>query len=399
MTAWLMFFREGFASLLSSRLRSLLALIGILAGTASVVAMVSGGELATRETLKQFNLLGTDLMAITLMDDDSNTQEKSNDQHLTLQDAEQVKMSDPQIVMVAPYTLLFEQIQFRGRPVGGGLVGITGNFAHILHLKSANGRLLTDLDRLNTFCVIGSDVAKQIQKITFDNIIGQQIQVGKQILTIIGVAAPSQESAFVYTNIDNSVITTVQTSFLVNPTITLSNILMKLTPDAELNALQSHIKNYFQRVAPSKKLYIRSARELIEKQNHQSQILTLFLGLIGGISLFIGGIGVMNIMLVSVLERRREIGIRLALGATPSSIRNLFLIESLLLAIAGGIPGVLLGIFIARMLAFFWHWEFILFLMPPIVGFTVSALVGILAGFYPAWQAAKLDPVTALRAE
>jgi putative ABC transport system permease protein len=131
----------------------------------------------------------------------------------------------------------------------------------------------------------------------------------------------------------------------------------------------------------------------------QHKIFTLLLGLIGGISLLVGGIGVMNIMLVSVLERRREIGIRLALGARKRDIQALFLSEAVLLALIGGIIGIVAGIIGSFIIAELAHWQFSIFIWPVLVGFSVSVLVGIVFGFYPAHQAAKLDPIETLRME
>ena len=131
----------------------------------------------------------------------------------------------------------------------------------------------------------------------------------------------------------------------------------------------------------------------------QSDILTVFLGLIGGVSLLVGGIGVMNIMLVSVIERKKEIGIRLAVGARRRDIALLFLIESIILSLVGGLLGVMIGIGIAYVIAAYWQWPFTLFLLPPLIGFSVSVAVGIFSGFYPAYLAAKLNPIDALRSE
>lgn len=115
--------------------------------------------------------------------------------------------------------------------------------------------------------------------------------------------------------------------------------------------------------------------------------------------MIVGGIGVMNIMLVSIVERRREIGIRLAVGARRADIRSLFLIEAIMLSLVGGVSGVFIGMVIAFIIALFWHWEFILFFWPPIIGFTVSVAIGIFFGFYPAYKASQLDPIDALRSE
>ena len=131
----------------------------------------------------------------------------------------------------------------------------------------------------------------------------------------------------------------------------------------------------------------------------QEGIFTLLLGFIGGISLLVGGIGVMNIMLVSVTERRREIGIRKAIGAKRRDIQSLFLSEAIILAIFGGICGVAIGTILSFAIAYFSNWSFHFLLWPPVIGFIVSAATGIFFGFYPAHRASLLDPITALRSE
>jgi len=149
----------------------------------------------------------------------------------------------------------------------------------------------------------------------------------------------------------------------------------------------------------SENCFFRSAKELIKSMEAQHKIFTLLLGLIGSISLLVGGIGVMNIMLVSVLERRREIGVRLALGALRKEIQWMFLSEAILLSLSGGFLGIIIGIFASYVIAAFVNWHFTIFLLPPFIGFTVSVFVGIFFGFYPAYKASQLNPIQTLRME
>lgn len=180
---------------------------------------------------------------------------------------------------------------------------------------------------------------------------------------------------------------------------TINNIIVRISPEADIDVVKHHIENYIKARLTNKQLFFRSAKELIVSMAKQSNILTIFLGLIGSISLIVGGIGVMNIMLVSVVERRREIGIRLAVGARRVDIQSLFLIEAIMLSLLGGIGGVVIGMVIAYIIALFSNWEFVVFLFPPFIGFTVSVAIGIFFGFYPAYKAARLDPIEALRSD
>lgn len=191
----------------------------------------------------------------------------------------------------------------------------------------------------------------------------------------------------------------ILTSSAISKYAVINNLIFQLTANADVTHLEKTVKTQLSSYLGSKSFNFRSARELVAKMKNQSDILTVFLGLIGSISLIVGGIGVMNIMLVSVVERKREIGIRLAVGARRIDISFLFLIEAITLALIGGILGVAIGLGIAYLIALLWHWQFTLFFWPPVAGFSVSVLVGIFFGFYPAYLASKLHPIDALRSD
>lgn len=391
---------EGLQNLFTSKLRSILALLGILVGTASVVAMVSGGQLATNEALKQFKVLGTDLLAMTITEvrDDENASATMQG-HLSLDQAKNLTTADKNILDVAPYTQVYNPLQYEGHEINGSVLGVTESFSRIVHVDIERGRFVSTLDKQAMFCVIGNEINEKIRQFSHRSALGQQIQVGSAIFTIVGIAKPWPENSFVYANINNAILVPLLTSFELSKYSSINNIIMRLSPDANIQQVQNHITHYINRYLPSKRIFYRSAQELIDKMAKQSEIFTVFLGLIGSISLMVGGIGVMNIMLVSVVERRREIGIRLAVGAKRKDIRTLFLVEAVMLSLVGGTLGVIIGMIIAYVMAIFWHWEFIFFFLPPIIGFAVSVAVGIFFGFYPAYKASKLDPIQALKAD
>ncbi len=391
--------KEAFLNLSSAKLRSTLALLGILVGTASVVAMVSGGELATNEALKQFKTLGTNLLSVTINDSSSEEHGLHPQANLSLPQVMSVDTADKNIVAVAPYTQLYNPIQYNGHALTGSILGVTEKFSQVVHIHISQGRMISVFDNHALFCVIGHRLYDDMKKLSFENPLGKQIQIGQNFFTVIGIADAWPENSFVYANIDTAVLIPILASSTLSQYATINNIILQLSPNADIEKLNANITGYVKRYAPNKHLFFRSAKELISSMGKQSKILTIFLGLIASVSLLVGGIGVMNIMLVSVVERRREIGIRLAVGAKRKDIRYLFLVEAVMLSLLGGTLGVLIGMIIAYMIALAWHWEFILFFWPPVIGFSVSVAIGIFFGFYPAYQASRLDPIVALRSE
>ncbi len=388
-------FFEAWSNLISTKLRTFLAILGVLVGTASVVAMVSGGELATRAALAQFKLLGTNLLAVQL----SSAAGSTSNQKLPLKTALQIVNNVPQLEVASPYTMIYMPLSYNGHNIEGQIVGVTNNIMNIMKLKMQSGRFISFLDTYESFCVVGQSVYQTIKQSTLKNPIGQQITLGNQFLTIIGVVESVDNNSFMYVDVNNAVFVPIQESLLLNKYTDISNILLRLAPDANIDVVQKKVTDYFSANAPSKQLYFQSAKQLIESMQKQQEILTLFLAFIGSISLLVGGIGVMNIMLVSVTERKREIGIRLAIGAKRRDIQLMFLIEAIVLSLLGGFLGVMIGILISFIIAVARGWGFTLFIVPPLAGFFVSVLTGVFFGFYPAHKAAKLDPIETLRAE
>jgi putative ABC transport system permease protein len=390
--------KEAFSNICSVKLRSILAVLGILVGTASVVAMVSGGELATRQALLQFKELGTDLLAVSINSTTHNASPDEIKSKVSLETALNSRKASPEITLVAPYTNLFTNITYNGNKINGNIIGSTENLPYIMKLKMQSGRFVSYFDQYAFLCVLGNKIYKQIKKYVSDPI-GKQIKLGGNFFTIVGVAQPWEENSFVYADLNNTIFIPIQTSTILSKYTEINQIIMRLQPNADIETTKTQITNYFKTNTTNKQLYFRSAKQFIEKMEKQKQIMTIFLGFIGSIALIVGGIGVMNIMLVSVTERRREIGIRLAVGARRRDIQSLFLVESIILSLFGGITGVLLGILISFVIAKARGWGFTLFFTPLIVGFSVSVFTGIFFGFYPAYKASKLDPIETLRSE
>lgn len=389
-------FRTALANLATTKLRTALAMLGIVVGTASVVAMVSSGQLATQQALAQFKALGTDMMAISLYSESSG--DASDKRAFDLKAALSLQSATPAIRVFAPYVMLYAPLSYQGNVIDGAIIGATASLQPALKIKMKLGRFISDLDNYNTYCVIGNSLYGKLRSFS-KNPIGKQIKVGNTIFTIAGVADQWPENSFFNQDINNAIIIPIKAANLLTKYTSIDNVILRLDPQADTNKVQNDISDRIKAAASEKKLFFHSAKELIKRMEAQHQIFTWLLGFIGSISLLVGGIGVMNIMLVSVLERRREIGIRLAVGANKKDIQWMFLSEAVMLTITGGLCGIATGIICSFIIAQFAHWHFVIFLWPPIIGFTVSVLVGLFFGYYPAKKAANLDPIETLRTE
>lgn len=386
---------ESLDSLRLFKLRTALALLGILIGTASVVALVSSSQLATQHALEQFKSLGTDLFTVSLQNPPS--------QETTLQDQNLKQLANltttvPEIALISPYAIDYPTLSFAGKPIQAGLISATETLKDMMKITLAEGRFISHLDKTEYFCVIGANVARIIRASGVQPL-HQQIRVEQQYCTIIGIAKPWTENMFLNANVNNSIILPLAAAAHLNKSLRIQHIIFKLQTDTNADTIQPRIERMLKSIFPTTQFFLRSSKQLITSMEKQRQTFSLLILAIGGISLIVGGLGIMNIMLVSVLERRREIGIRMAVGARRRDIQQLFLIESLVLTFLGGLLGIIIGIAVSFGIAVFSHWTFHLYSLPLFVGFGVSLLVGVFFGYYPAYSAARLDPIVALRTE
>lgn len=390
--------KESMLNLMSAKLRSFLAILGVLVGTASVVALVSGGQLATEHALAQFKILGTDLLSATIQD--VNHGGESSKKDVTSEDIKQAISDNQDILDFTPYAIDFSPVVYEGVKARGNLVGIQENLKPMIKIKMLHGRFISDYDSSQRFCVVGAKVAEKIIGLDRSGeLIGKQIQVGKNYFTIVGVMDDTHENMFFLVDINRAVLVPLDAALSLNKYTRINNIVFKLTKEADIAKLRGDISRSFSEHFGNKKLFFKSPQEIINSMQAQMLTFTLLLGFIGSIALVVGGIGVMNIMLVSVVERRREIGIRLAVGANRRDILLMFLTESIALTLFGGLCGVMLGETAAYLIAHFSGWAFHIYTMPLVVGFGVSAMVGMFFGIYPAHKASKSDPIACLRSD
>jgi len=382
-----------------SKLRSFLALLGIMVGTASVVALMSLGLLATEKALEQFRTLGTDLLSVAVFPQNGPTEQSGRAQNLSLAAWQSVSQAIPDISQFAPYNTTYQPTSFHGYPIKGAIIGSDERLAPIIHIEMAAGRFVSYFDTYEQTCVIGANIAEQMRTISLADPIGQSLRLGNALYTIIGVTQPWKENAFFNDDVNQAIIIPIASVSIINQKATINNAIMRLAPKANIDDTISNLQQLIKAQSPNINVFVRSAKHIIQNMENQGHIFTLLLVIIGGIALLVGGVGIMNVMLVSVSERKKEIGIRKACGSTKHNIQALFLIESLYLSLLGGVLGVLTGILVTALVAYFNHWPFQLFYTPIAVGFFASATTGIFFGFYPARRAAEQEAIASLRGE
>ncbi len=394
-----MFFQdvsEALTTIFSAKLRAVLAILGILVGTAAVVALMTSSQLATAHALSQFKHLGTRLLAVNLSDH-SRAHGSRLSKKMSLSETHRIQSHFPQILEMVPYTYTFHPLIYRGVVHDSAVVGVIDNFSELTHLQLAQGRFVSLLDGNRPFAVIGSGLAERLAQAGLLNPLGHQLLLGRLFFTVVGVLKPWPSNWFVAVPVNDSVLIPLPAAYLLDNQTAINHILVKLSASADIVRMKAQLTKAIEHGLPDSRVSIRSPQQIVSLIRKQRSTFTWLLGAIGGISLLVGAIGVMNILLVSVIERQREIGIRLAVGARQRDILRMFLVESVLLTVFGGLLGVAVGLGFSYGFSLVSHWEFHWLLMPSLLGFSVSVLVGILSGLYPAFRASRLDPIISLR--
>lgn len=402
--------------LLSHKLRTVLTMLGIIFGVAAVIAMLSIGEGAKQESLEQIRQMGISNIIVQHWDRDENgeDEEASSDQNrsqgLTRDDAQAIEEIVPMAEYVTPQRELQTKTQAGSNTFRTMLVGTTPEYLTVLDASVAAGVFFTTEDLLEArrVCVLGSDAKRAL--FFFDDPLGGRIKIRNHWFTVIGVledkgaAGGKIGGVLEVRNTDEDIyvpLTAMLRRFHWEPgEAELTQITVKVGDPDRLNEAAQIIRSIIgRRHRGVEDFKIAIPEELLRQSQRTQQIFNVVMGCIAGISLVVGGIGIMNIMLASVLERTREIGIRRALGARRRDILAQFLVESLLVSLIGGLIGVFLGYAIPELITLYAGWRTIVPAWTIALAFGVSATVGIGFGIYPARQAARLNPIDALRYE
>jgi putative ABC transport system permease protein len=393
-------------SILKNKMRTLLTMLGIVIGVGAVIVMVAVGQGAQASIANQINALGSNLLIVTAgaTNQGGVSQGAQTFNRLTLPDAEKLKNEGTLFAAVSPVVMTRTQV------IGGGnnwrttINGVSTDFQTIREWQVQSGTFFTDNDvrAMRKVAVLGSTVANNLYQ--GGDPVGSQIQIRNVPFQVVGVLATKGQSAGGQDQDDVILVpyTTAQTRL--SGFSRIGQILVSAASPDAIPAAQEEVRAIMReahRIAQGDDddFTVRNQTEIADAAQGTTKIMTLLLAAIASISLIVGGIGIMNIMLVSVTERTREIGIRMAIGARGSDVLTQFLVESIVMSVLGGAVGLAVGVGGATVLAHFTGWNTAVPFAAVALAIGFSAAVGVFFGYYPARKAAALDPIQALRYE
>jgi len=394
------------------KLRSFLTMLGMIFGVGAVIAMLSIGAGAERESLRIIENFGIRNIIIQAKEFKAEElkQIRTESLGLALRDVTALEaVLQPKPLISAKRVVKTFQIISESSRSDSRLLGVSSTYPTIMNLKLLQGSFFVPLDEdaSNQVCVLGITAKQKL--FGFGDVLGQRIKANDQWLTAIGVLADAnvEKSEFEGVKIqnpNNDIYIPITTSIKKFDKDTLENelneVIVQVDPSANLKEQSAAISNLMSTMHHYVDDYSLVVPEKLLEQNQKTQgIFNIVMGAIASISLLVGGIGIMNIMLASVLERTTEIGLRRAIGARKRDIRLQFIAEALGLSLAGGIVGIALGYGISRAVAAYSGWSTIITMASIGLSFGVSSLVGLIFGIYPAVQASNLDPIECLRYE
>ena len=417
--------RLALKSLWLHRLRSLLTVLGIVFGVCSVIAMLAIGEGASFEAQELIKNLGSQNVILRSVKppEEQKISERANQSFvlqygLTYTDIQRVRSTIPGVTVIVPSRIMKEYVWNISRRADCDITATVPWYPEMRNHHVAVGRFFNaaDMDSTAPVCVIGAELVNIL--FPLESPLGRDVRVGGAYYRVIGVMEPRAKASGsdetqttkrathqMYIPLETAksrygeVLTKARSGSIEAERVQLHEVTVKVASREQVVAVADAIKGLLAHHHKKQDYDVVVPLELLKRAERTKQIFNIVLGSIAAISLLVGGIGIMNIMLATVTERTREIGIRRALGAKRRDIVTQFLVEAVLLSGAGGLCGVALGIAIPMLVTYFAGMKTIITFWSPIIAFSISALIGVLFGLYPAHRAAEMDPVEALRHE
>ena len=390
--------QEAVRSLMAAKQRTMLALLGVIIGIGSVMAMVSVGETVKQEALAQFKQMGTDILTISQGMDFSPQGRASAPLVLTAKDFDRLELYSHYVAALSPEVDVWGKMKAGRADISISLKGVRPVHQKINRIALKEGRFLSDFDKERYFVVLGSRVADDLIRKGAPRPL-RRVTVDGRPFEVIGVLKPAQ-LGYRSDEVDQAAFIPLDVAQRMSSQPGLGRAIVKLTPGADPNVASAELQDLMRILrGPQAMLSIQSPRQLLEQMARQMRLFTLLLAAVGSISLVVGGVGIMNMMLATVAERRREIGIRRALGARQGDIASQFLVESVTLSLSGGAVGVALGAAACLVTSSVQGWKAVTPLWAMGLCLAVAMAVGLFFGYYPARKAARQDVIQALRSE
>jgi putative ABC transport system permease protein len=404
----------GFSSLMLHKLRSGLTILGIIFGVASVITMLAVGEGASQESQERIKNLGSNNIIIESVKA-SGDEETGNNYVLkygiTHLDAQRILETIPGVKRIVPQRILNESVRFMESSKSAQVIGTLSTCKKISSLNVIKGRFLCEMDEVNQLnvCVISRSLANSL--FTYQDPFTNSVKIANNSFHVVGIVneqgddGNSESLANCYiplstlkSRFGNVHIKKTAGSFSAEE-VQLNKLIIEMENPAAVITAESQIKHLLDYAHKVNDFKMIVPLQLLKNAEATKRMFNIVLGSIAAISLIVGGIGVMNIMLATVTERTREIGLRRALGAKKKDIVRQFMVESVLLSLCGGLIGVIFGIGCPHIISAFTDMPVVVSPLSVLVAFGVSALIGLVFGIYPAAKSAQLDPIEALRNE
>jgi putative ABC transport system permease protein len=397
-------FHTALANLATHKLRTALTMLGMIFGVGAVIAMLSIGAGGERKALEAIGRLGLRnvIVRTKVVKPEERQELRKKSLGVSLRDGEAIAEAVPNVVVVLPrveikpYKILAPNAKTKGK-----VFGVSWRMPQVASIKVAEGRFIDARDEADhgQVCVIGQEIRRNL--FGYGPALGKQLKVNDVWLTVIGILGANAEGTSMDAQEIWIPVSTAMRKFDRDPLdAPVDELLVEMREGVSTREASKLIEPLLDRLHGGADDYDIVIPEALLEQSRQTQrIFSIVMGSIAGISLLVGGIGIMNIMLASVLERTREIGIRRAIGARKSDIRAQFVIESFTISVIGGLSGIIIGIALAKVVAAYAGWPTVITFGSLFLSTFVSVTVGLVSGIYPAARAAELNPIEALRYE